>query len=177
MSFDIVHVILVDNILNLFTYNVNAFANVSGNQFLILICIVGVVFIVLLVSITVGICKLIDKRKARKSAKRQLLIDSTTSHRYSGGPQRQMMPMYNERIEMVPDILENSLPRTHLASYAPGSESSYGTNYPGTMYFMGPPGQVALSEKSNHLDSVPLPKKPDSVSDSESEDLYATPAY
>jgi len=78
---------------------------------------------------------------------------------------------------MVPDILENSLPRP-TASYAASSESSYQTNYPGTMYFMGQPGQCVRQQGSPVGESIPLPMKPVSVSDSESEDLYATiPAY
>ena len=58
------------------------------------------------------------------------------------------------------------------------SESSYGTNYPGTMYYMGAPRLV--NRTSADYESVTLPKKPETVSDSDSEheDMYATiPAY
>ncbi len=91
---------------------------------------------------------------------------------------------------MVPDILENSLPRPHpIPSYPPPeSESSYGTNYPGTMYYMGPNNYSNVGPYSQHqpdrvrdsrdYETVTLPKKPETVSDSESEDLYATiPPY
>lgn len=92
-----------------------------------------------------------------------------------------MRPAYRERAEMVPDILENSLPRPHQMQYPPPeSESSYGTNYPGTMYYMGPQQQTYQNRPVSSADyeTVTLPKKPETVSDSESEDMYATiPAY
>ena len=90
-----------------------------------------------------------------------------------------MRPIYPERAEMVPDILENSLPRPQQVQYAPASESSYGTNYPGTMYYMGPPSrEMPVNRNSDYYDTVTLPKKPETVSDSDSEDMYATiPAY
>ena len=149
----------------------------TGNQFLVLVCIVAVFLILFVVCLTVCIYKLIDRNKTKREATRQMLMDSSTSHRYSGGPQNNVPFMFNERMEMVPDILENSLPRP-TASYAASSESSYQTNYPGTMYYMGQPGQGLQRNSPQHGESIPLPMKPASVSDSESEDLYATiPAY
>ena len=107
-----------------------------------------------------------------------------------------MRPIHADRAEQVPDILENSLPRPHQIQYAaPESESSYGTNYPGTMYYMGSQDQqhqqygntdllgqpshgTLVNRSSDCYDTVTLPKKPETVSDSDSEDMYATiPAY
>jgi len=83
-------------------------------------------------------------------------------------------PVYNERTEMVPDILESSLPRPQR-TYAPESESSYGTNYPGTMYYMGPTQNYSnVNSQNKDYDCVTLPKKVETVSDSDSEDMYAT---
>ena len=137
--------------------------------------------IVIIVCVTVGILKLIDRQREKQAARRQLLIEHNAALPYATMPQRNPQPVYNnERMEMVPDILESSLPRPHhtqyAPTYAPESESSYGTNYPGTMYFMGTQNRQA--EPMKDYDCVTLPKKPETVSDSESEDLYAViPPY
>ena len=137
----------------------------------------AVVLVVIIICATVGILKLIDRQK-EKATQAQLLLENLPSQQYAGVPAQTMQrPMYNERSEMVPDILESSLPRQQPVQYAPASESSYGTNYPGTMYYMGPQGpQYHVYEQHKPMDyeSVTLPKKPETVSDSESEDMYAT---
>ena len=128
---------------------------------------------------------MIDRSK-QKQIERQILAESMNAQLYSTAPPplAPPQPMYNEsRSEMVPDILESSLPRHPAPQYAPSSDSSYGTNYPGTMYFMGQTNQASqVQDQSRHsyqdYDSVTLPKKPETVSDSESEDTYAViPAY
>ena len=135
----------------------------SGHQFLILVGIAAVFLIIIIIAVTVAIWKLIDKSKKRQ---RQLNADNTQA--YYAGSQMTMRPMYTQQraASQVPDILENSLPRH---AHAP-SESSYGTNYPGTMYYMGH-NQHALRVD---YDCVTLPKKPETVSDSDSDDMYAT---
>ena len=136
--------------------------------------------VVIIICATVGILKLTDRQK-EKATQAQLLLENLPSQQYAGVPTQTMQrPMYNERSEMVPDILESSLPRQQPVQYAPASESSYGTNYPGTVYYMGPQGpqgpQYHVYEQYKPMDyeSVTLPKKPETVSDSESEDMYAT---
>ena len=141
-----------------------------------LVGIVAAFLIIIIICATVGIFKLIDRNKEKEAARRQLL-ETIPAQGYATGNQMTMRPIYRERAEMVPDILENSLPRPQPVQYAPASESSYGTNYPGTMYYMGPQGpQYHVYEQYKPMDyeSVTLPKKPETVSDSESEDMYAT---
>ena len=148
----------------------------SGYQHIVLIGIVAFFLIIIIICATVGIIKLIDRNKQKEAARRQLL-ETIPSQGYATGNQMTMRPIYNERSEMVPDILESSLPRQQPVQYAPASESSYGTNYPGTMYYMGPQRpQYHVYEQHKPMDyeSVTLPKKPETVSDSESEDMYAT---
>ena len=159
----------------MYVYNHVSFC-VSGYKYLILVGIVATFLIIIIIGATVGILKLIDRNKEREAARRQLL-QNIPSQEYATGNQMTMRPIYRERAEMVPDILENSLPRPQPVQYAPASESSYGTNYPGTMYYMGPQGpQYHVYEQYKPMDyeSVTLPKKPETVSDSESEDMYAT---
>ena len=149
---------------------------ISGFQYLVLVGIVSFFLLVIIIGVTVAILKLIDKSKKREASQRQLLADTTQA--YYDGTQMTMRPMYTQqRAEMVPDILENSLPRPpplphpHMqAQYAPASESSYGTNYPGTMYYMGPQNQGNPVRVNVDYDCVTLPKKPETVSDSESEE-------
>ena len=164
---------------------------ISGNHYLIFIGVAALILIIIIIAATVGILKLIDNKK-RDALKRQTLLDNLAPQEYSAqysAQTMQMKTMYRDRAERVPDILENSLPRPHPMQY-PESESSYGTNYPGTMYYMGPQHQqyqqqraanynnTLVNRSSEYYDTVTLPKKPETVSDSDSEDMYATiPAY
>ena len=159
---------------------------IPGYRFLVLVGIASLILVIIIISITIGILKFIDKKKHDTAMRKQLLMEQNAAQalvREQQNIQQQhfQQPMYNS--EMVPDILESSLPRHPAPQYAPSSDSSYGTNYPGTMYFMGQTNQASqVQDQSRHsyqdYDSVTLPKKPETVSDSESEDTYAViPAY